>query len=202
MHVMNNVDVLSKSVADCIDGTDPALARMVKKAIMLSNFHGYIFHGIKRNADFRGVHDNGILPLTPEGASSDGNSFWCSGARTFSSGGIGRGLDTYDTAFFHYAHSFDPRGPVMYMTMEVAKWDDIPRDATSGKQFEKDGYITLAGNVPRDKIELLRVEADLEGMNMIPREKARHVEKMLLEQMVRTVQQGYTPGGMRLRKDP
>ena len=84
-----------KLAADILAG-DPAAVREV---IDLSNRVGYMVHGGKQSSLYS-MHENGVLPLTPEGG---GASYWNTGSRIFGVNHNGE-FFTRDSTVFNYAH--------------------------------------------------------------------------------------------------
>ncbi len=120
-----------------------------------SHQRGLLFHGIKRNADFLTVQQDGIKPLTPEGGDV---SFWATGLKLFSNRTDKlTPLATLDTSFFQYANSSDAAGSdFSFMTLAVSSYDILKRFASF--PFTPDGDVMIHSEVPREAIEIIRIE--------------------------------------------
>ncbi|MBS3143910.1 hypothetical protein J4446_03500 [Candidatus Woesearchaeota archaeon] len=111
-----DLDLFSINVANVIgNNVDPFI---VKEIISISNNEKYIFHGIKNNKCFYRINIEGIKPLSPEGGKG---SYWSSGKRLF--GSETSVFSTYDTTFFHYAHTNESENKSL-MSLAILKYEN------------------------------------------------------------------------------
>ena len=185
------MDTLTHQVAQVIGEVSPDVVREV---IERSNSKGYLFHGIKSNRCYEDVLNEGIKPLTPEGGYV---SFWTSGSRLFS---LGRGaLATFDTTFFHNAHSHNTSLGEGYVTLAIAKYSDLEEALLVDKPFRPDSCMKISLTVPRELIQVIRIEIDYSGKGT-SREKGQVQERLLLAELHRVLKEDYEPGGLSVVK--
>jgi len=127
----------------------------VKRVIDISNQEGHLFHGIKRYSSLDSIKQSGILPLTPEGGPA---SYWTSGFRVFGASLNPSPLNTYDTTFFHYAHSSDPSDEKIRMLIALTNTKELGRLGLNTKTISQNAYIAIRIPIPRSSIILLSVE--------------------------------------------
>ncbi len=177
----------AKLVADTIGEVDSSL---VKEVIDISNKETYIFHGIKGNESFSIINKEGVCPLTPEGGYV---SFWASGKKIFGEI-LDEKLSTYDTPFFHYAHSNDSSEDFIFMNMAIAKYSDLEERSLVEKKFEEDGYLTISQTIPRNLIHLFRAELEVYKNKNVLRENSQIAERILLKQIHNALIENYSSG--------
>ena len=132
-----------------------------------------------------------IKNLTPEGGNV---SYWTSGSRVFNNGTPGA-YGTFDTTFFHWAHTNDTQQDKMKMQLAISKRDTLRAKKLPTKEIESDGYITLPESIPRDAICIIEIEADI-----YPNQGNRETAQLLEQELFRTIEsamleQRFEPGG-------
>ncbi len=159
---------------------DSSLAPKVRDVIEVSRKRLIVFHGIKKENRIAQVAEKGILPLTPEGRNG-GASFWTAHKRIFMSFVDARGIQTFDTSFFHYGHSqTDDKG---YSVMALALTSPDRLQGTPAKITEDDfkrGYVQIHNTVPPDALDLLVVNRDTDTTRS-SRENGQAIEADMLE---------------------
>ncbi len=183
---------LEEKIASTIGDVSPDIVREV---IESSNAEGYMFHGVKDDRLYNAVLGDGVKPLTPEGGYA---SFWTSGHRLFSHGKYV--LRTYDTSFFHYAHSGHTEKGRSSMTLAIAKQSDLEEACLVNCSFEQDGYIKIPRRVPRELLHIIRIEIEYVGGKGTARQRAQEKERVLLYALHEVLTTGYEPGGLTVVK--
>jgi len=183
--------VVCRRSADIIAGD--VTPGMIAKVINTANQEGFAIHGVSNYSALSGVFEDGVAPLTPEGGFG-AQSFWTSGIRMFSNSNnadADGGMITYDTTFFHYAHTSaqSPKNKAI-MTMAITKLDDLSGEMSGRSR----GYITYAGAVPRDNMHLVQVVIDT-GKLPSNRKTAQFAEQEMLKAMLGIMKGQYQAGG-------
>lgn len=147
-------------------------------------------HGIKKHATVGTIALQGILPNCPD--TNSPASFWTSGTRIFFSGDPELDGSTYDTSFFHYAHSASQDPSQKIMSMALATKSDL-MDIDSGlmsEDFDK-GYFAVKTTVPPSRMRLITVQEAVEGMSKT--EARKSIERNMIDCLLRTVIEDYNP---------
>ncbi|MDD4319581.1 MAG: hypothetical protein PHW10_04645 [Candidatus Peribacteraceae bacterium] len=183
-----------QAVADMIGGT--VTAKRVRDVIALSNAGGHIAHGIKREAYVSAIRKEGIKPLTPEGSHPDGSSYWTSGKEIFGQGNA-RGVNTFDTTFFDYGHSYEHSDTRTVMTIALTNRAAVCRCLGTSIPFQPDGCLDIGQTIPRDAIHLLRVEVPHAPAfsHEEARANGRQAEQRMFELLEGALEEGYEAGG-------
>ena len=109
------------------------------------------FHGVKKFQLVEPILDEGIKPLTPEGGNI---SMWSGGSSLF--GRPRNAFGTFDTSFFHYAHSYAPDLPgVSVMSLVVTSRQELENMGIEG--YKPGSQFCLSKPLPRESITMFQV---------------------------------------------
>lgn len=166
----------------------PITPRRIANVIRRSNEQSIVFHGIKHSSRLPSIEQSGILPLTPEGGQV---SFWTSGKRIFGSLTGGGGINTYDSTFFHYAHSRERKSTMNIAVINVG----LIQDATH-ITFSPDTVLQIKSELPRDVIQLLEVDLSIPGDTPINKTAVHALGQEMFILLERMLNGEYEPGGV------
>jgi len=179
----------------------------VQEVIENMTLKGYLVHGVKDEEDYEKVRDEGIAPLTPEGTgvtaggdveTQKQGSFWTSGVRVFHSGEEDiSGWATYDTSFFHWAHSRGGHEGSTRMNLALVSMDRIRKNHPEFRIDPRSSeYTKLNFPVPRDQIILLRVVVNHGATKLSARAYGKIAEQKMFALLEEALEKGsaFGPG--------
>lgn len=175
---------VAKIIGHCLDPL------RVYDLIHLMNLEGFLCHGVSRWDKAQLVMQEGIKPLSPE---MGGISQWKTGSAVFWDG------TTYDTPFFHYAHSYSQEPCISRMVLVAARHRDLCGAGVDACAYMPNHQMNLRDAVPLGLLTILNVNITHEAVPNT-RQTAAYAEKLLfdeLEMVVRSSSHGdYQPGSV------
>lgn len=167
---------ISKIIGEEVESSHATIApENIFEVINASNKKGFIVHGVKDNARYPLVDQEGVKPLTPEGGYV---SFWVSGTRIFGTQ-LGEDLYTQDSVIFDWAHSRYNADPLhTCATLVITNQETLERAGVTA-DIKPNGYIKIKEKVPREVIHLIRVELLHNPAQDDPRRRGQQCEQIL-----------------------
>lgn len=173
----------TQAIARTIGG--PVTPSRVDHVLRLLNNH-HLVHGIKDHSHLARIQTQGILPLTPEGGQV---SFWTTREGVFGYLTSKGELQTYDTSFFHYAHSANPPSNRVVMNLAITNRHLLNLHHIT---HQPGSYCTINHPVPRHAIALIQVSIPRQALPA--RQLGQLVEQQLFLALESALIHGYTPG--------
>jgi len=132
-------------------------AENVEELLALAVEQQILFHGVKRATFLPGVRERGVEPLTPEGGPA---SYWATGSQLFYDRLPNPDASdwAYNTAFFHYGHTYDPSGRFL-MALAITEPKRLAQRKIVPHGLKEHGECTVIETVDPSLLTLVTVES-------------------------------------------